>query len=52
LMQGGVYYLSWHGVGEKISQQESNRQSLLLKVGTSPLSPGSLGSSLIDTHHQ
>jgi len=30
---------------EKISQQESNRQPLHSKMGTSPLSPNSLGSS-------
>ena len=29
----------------KISQQESNRQPLHLEMGTSPLSPGNLGSS-------
>jgi hypothetical protein len=29
---------------EKISQQESNHQSLHSEMGTSPLSPGSLGS--------
>ena len=30
---------------EKISRQQSNRQPFHLKMGTSPLSPGSLGSS-------
>ena len=34
---------------EKISSQESNHQSLHLKIGTSPGSPGSLGSSKTST---
>ena len=66
LMQGGVYCLPCGGWAlgflptylvfvpssiENISQRELNRQPLHLEMGASPLSPGSLGSSNLNSKH-